>query len=90
MSNKMLCPACNSYTSTALSAYERGDDCPYCGLPIGAWEAITEARKRHLEGELLKNYEMTEIRATKAEAEVNRLQGIINRIERALKERSRG
>jgi hypothetical protein len=46
--DKMICPACESYTSGVLLAYKAGRDCPVCGLPAAAATQMLEEELANL------------------------------------------
>ena len=53
MSDKMTCPACDSYTSSVRMAFESGNDCPHCGLSADAAIQIEQAAKRGADADLI-------------------------------------
>jgi len=80
MSHKIECPSCKAYTSSVATAYDRGEDCPYCGLSSTAMATVLEVRKRYDESELRDKYEAAEVRAGRAEAEAAKLAAAIRQI----------
>lgn len=84
MSDKMTCPACDSYTSSILQAYEDGSRCPVCGIPAEVTVAVLEARKRNADADLTERYEAAEIRAGRAEAEARKLRRHLDAIKYAV------
>lgn len=84
MSNKMCCPACNSYTSSVLMAYEAGERCPVCGIPAETTRTVLEARKRNADADLTERFEAAEIRAVRAEEELRKLRRHLDSIKRAV------
>lgn len=84
MADKMTCPACDTTTSGVLSAYNRGDDCPYCGLPRHAAEAVFKAREKGVNEELERKYLHAAQRAADAEEKVGRLVYALREIKAAL------
>jgi DNA repair exonuclease SbcCD ATPase subunit len=80
---KRSCPGCDAWTSSVGAAFRDGEPCPYCGLPAEAAHAIDEARERHASEVVVKRLADAEVRAAKAEAEVDRLTSILNRVREA-------
>jgi microcystin degradation protein MlrC len=83
---KMLCPACDAWTSAVGIAFRDGADCPYCGLPAEAARMVIEAQERNVSEEVLKRLTDAEIRAAKAETEAAELRARLATIRRALDE----
>lgn len=52
MSNKQECPGCESYSSSVLAAFERGEPCPYCGLSAAAALEIEAVKTSRADGAL--------------------------------------
>lgn len=86
MADKATCPACDSETSTIYRAFNEGEACPYCGLPADAANAVLAARERGASEQLVERAALAEQRAAKAEQEIGRLRGRLDRINRILKE----
>ena len=57
MSNKMICPGCDSYTSAIYAAYEEEEPCPYCGLSHDAAKEIEAVRESRATAEFQAKYE---------------------------------
>lgn len=56
MSNKDVCPSCNSYTSAIYDVLHGASDldaCPYCGLPGDAMRAVDKAARKGAEQALI-------------------------------------
>jgi uncharacterized membrane-anchored protein len=85
VSDKMECPGCEAETSSVLGAVKRGEPCPYCGLSADAIEAVTEARKRHGETQMVAQLAAALKRAETAEARAAHLSRALDTIERALR-----
>ena len=82
MSNKALCPACDSYTSDVYRAFViDGATCPNCGLPADTYHEIERIRRSRADTELTERLEAALIRAGKAETEAGRLRQRLARIE---------
>lgn len=84
MSEKLLCPGCNTYTSSVLEAWQMDEPCPKCGLSA---EAISEVRgvRRRLADEALKTQcEHALIRADRAETRLRKLELALEYIRAAL------
>jgi hypothetical protein len=67
VSDKAICPACDSYTSDIHEAFRSGDKCPYCGLPAKAANAVLAAQERGASEDLVQRAAKAEQRAAKAE-----------------------
>lgn len=72
-SSKMICPGCDSESSTIKGARERGEGCPCCGLSSEAMTEVAAARYRHGETTLTERLAELLGRAEKAEREAYRL-----------------
>jgi hypothetical protein len=57
MSNKMVCPGCDSYTSAIYEAYQDERACPYCGLSHDAAKEIEAVRESRTTAEFQAKYE---------------------------------
>jgi hypothetical protein len=86
MSNKETCPACESMTSNIASAFRRGEPCPYCGLPADSAAAVIAAQERGADALLVRQAAEAERRAGVAEAEVDRLRGLLCRVRDVLED----
>jgi hypothetical protein len=84
VSDKRLCPACQSYTSTVLGAFERGDPCPYCGLSASAASELIAAQERGANAEVVERAGVAERRAEAAEREAARLRWLLKTIREAV------
>ncbi len=83
MSRKWTCPGCDSYTSDVRAALEgEREACPYCGLPGEVMRTVAEIGERYRESDLRDKLEAAEVRAGKAEAEVERLSHIVAQVRR--------
>lgn len=86
MSEKMTCPACTSHTSSVLSAYREGEPCPYCGLTVDATQQILTIQRSKASEDVKRMAQEAVERAARAEAEVRRLERIVERVNDALHE----
>ncbi len=84
MSEKRECPACDSCTSSVLSAFAQGQPCPYCGLSAEAADELEAARVRGASEALVASTAQALRRAEVAETEALRLRGLIVQARRAL------
>jgi uncharacterized OB-fold protein len=84
--NRAWCPACDDETSTIWAAFERGEDCPYCGLSAAAAAELVEFRRRGAEFALVVSTAQAERRAQEAERESARLRKLLARAREALAE----
>lgn len=80
MGSRETCPACRARTSDVFFAFQRGEECPNCGLPAGVAAKVLEVQRRHASAELLGEYNAMAARALSAEQQVRvlteRLYGI--------------
>lgn len=84
MSDKMTCPACDSYTSAARwSAYHEGARCPHCGLPGEVIRAVEIARERGASEQMVERAAKAEQRAAELAREVGRLRSALDEARRA-------
>ena len=78
MSDKMLCPGCDAYTSSVLiKVREEGEPCPYCGLSAAAILEITEVREKKADEELKERLAKALVERDHATVEAARLRRII-------------
>lgn len=77
---KMLCPACDSYSSSVGIGFRDEGKCPFCGLPVEAMLALEKASARGAQDSAIKMAAEAEARASRAEAEVVRLRGLLHEI----------
>ena len=82
MSDKRQCPACETYSSSVLAAFQRGEGCPQCGLSADAAEQLLMARARGATAELVEMAAKAEARAQAAEAEASELRATLAQIGR--------
>jgi hypothetical protein len=82
MSDKAICPACDSYTSAIHQAFRDGGACPYCGLPSETANAVLAAQERGASEDLVQRAAKAEQRAAKAEREVLWLRDRLDQIGR--------
>lgn len=83
---KMVCPACDSWTSSVGIAFRDGEPCPYCGLPADTARVVIEARARRADEDLVARVLEADQRAVKAEAEAAVLRARLNEVRRAVAE----
>ena len=84
MSEKMACPACRSYTSSILRAYQEGQPCPACGLSAGATGEILAVQVRRADEQLKEQLEVAITERDRAKTEARRLAVHLERIKRAV------
>lgn len=84
MSEKMICPACDAYTSSVLQAFEEGEPCPSCALPALVAAEIVAARARGADAKLIKNYQESTKRERAAEARARELEWRLKEVRLAL------
>lgn len=80
VSDKATCPACETTTSSVLSAFRRGDPCPCCGLSAEAAGELVAARRRGADADLVRRAAQAEQRAETAEAEMYRLRRLLRQV----------
>lgn len=86
MADKMICPACDSYASDILRAFNEGEPCPVCNLSASVTAEILRARERGANTELTEKYTEAMIRMGEAEAEAAKLRSQLSRIRSILAE----
>ena len=74
---KMTCPGCGSHSSNVGMDYSNDEPCRSCGLPAEATTAILAARRTAADHELVIKYQEAITRATRAEAEAERLSRLL-------------
>ena len=84
MSEKTICPACDSYTSDIYRAFEDGRPCPYCGLPAEAAKAVERARERGASDEMVERAAKAEQRAAELQREARRLRALLGEARQVL------
>lgn len=81
---KRNCPACGTRSSDVGYDFLEGRPCRFCGLPAEAASAFDAARARGAEQALVDVAAKAEARAARAEAEVDRLRGLLVEIQWAV------
>jgi hypothetical protein len=84
MGRRMLCPACGSYTSSIVAAFEEGEPCPACGLPASAAAAVIEVKARQAGEEVTQRAVRAELRAAAAEEELRWLRRVLASVKAAV------
>lgn len=84
MSDKMLCPGCDSYTSSVLAAVSGGRPCPYCGLSAEVVLKVEAVRLTKADEALKAKCEEALKRADEAERAVQMLRGVLRNIWNAM------
>jgi hypothetical protein len=90
VSDKAICPACDSYTSAIHEAFRDGGACPYCGLPAAAAKAVLAAQERGANEDLAQRAAKAEQRAAKAEREAAWLRDRLDQIGRIAADQQMG
>lgn len=78
MGNRVLCPACDSYTSSGWQARQDGEPCPHCGLPALVGRMLEHHAAKGADQALVKMAAEASAAAAKAELELARLRSRIN------------
>ncbi|HEU4544068.1 MAG TPA: hypothetical protein VFR23_23260 [Jiangellaceae bacterium] len=86
MADKMVCPACGSYTSSILRAFQEGQPCPSCGLSSQAAGEILDVQERRANEQLKAQLETAITERDRAQSEARRLAVHLDRIKRAVKD----
>jgi hypothetical protein len=86
VSNRAYCPACQAETSTILGAFQRGEDCPSCGLSAAAAGELLDLQRRGAEWDTVDRAAKAELRAEAAEREAARLRWRLRFIRQAVAE----
>lgn len=89
MSDKAICPACDSYTSSIHQAFRDGGECPVCGLPAEAARAIEVAQERGASEQLAQRAAKAEQRVAELERELGRLRGALSKVQLAVNQAER-
>jgi DNA repair exonuclease SbcCD ATPase subunit len=84
VSDKMVCPGCESYTSGVLAAFREGRACPVCGLSAEAAQAVEEAQARHADEVVTKQLTDALKQMDELKRESDTLRYRLNQVERAL------
>jgi hypothetical protein len=84
VSDKIECPACNSYTSDVARAFRDDRPCPTCGLSAEAAAEILAVRTARADEALKGRLEAALVRAGKAEAEASSLRIRLEAVREAL------
>lgn len=88
MSDKTTCPGCDAHTSSVHAAVRDGRPCPYCGLSAEVIEQVNAVQNRLEETALTRQWQEAVIRAERAEREAAALRAKLDKIRRALDEKS--
>ena len=86
MSEKAMCPACDSYTSSIWWAFAHGEQCPVCGLPADVAQVVEQAQARGADVQLAERLAQAEARAVRAEEVANRLRADLRAVCTAVRE----
>ena len=81
---KRTCPACDSSSSSIGAGFRDEGECPVCGFPAEAADALERARERGASDELVQRAADAEMRAIRAESEADALRSRLATIRRAL------
>lgn len=84
MSEKVLCPGCDSYSSSVRAAFEEGRPCPSCKLPASAARQVEAARTRAADEGLVEQYIHAIKRAEEAETRLREAELRLDKVRTAL------
>jgi hypothetical protein len=83
MSERLLCPICNSCTSTVLSRVGEGRPCPYCGAPAALILEVSTLKAKNSDGKLIERLIELGTRVASLETENRKLIEFLSSVQNA-------